>query len=264
MSNAPAAASALEVLALLSRHTEPLPAATIGAQLGLPRSSTYHLLTVLQQHGYVAHLPEEHRYGLGVAAFELGSAYSRQAPLQRLARPILTRLVDETRHNGHFAVLHGNDVVYLLEERAPHRASLVTDVGVRLPAQLTASGLALLAALPAAQVRALYPSRAAFVLRHGTGPSTPSQLRTLLTHVRRQGYADEHGTVTPDFASVAAAARDRTGYPTAAFALTYEDRLVDAAAEAALGEAVLGAATALSRRIGGSGAAVGGRMTGDR
>ena len=123
---------------------------------------------MLQDHGYVVHLPEERRYGLGVAAFE-GSAYSRQAPLQRLARPILTRLVDETRHNAHFALLHGNDVLYLVEERAPRRPSLVSDVGVRLPAQLTASGLALLAALPAAQVRALYPSRSSFVLRHGRG-----------------------------------------------------------------------------------------------
>ena len=42
------------------------------------------------------HLPEERRYGLGVAAFELGSAYTRQEPLQRIARPVLARLVDAT------------------------------------------------------------------------------------------------------------------------------------------------------------------------
>src|SRR4029453_16494276 len=86
MSNAPAAGQALDVLGLVSRHTEPMPAAAIAQRLGLPRSSTYHLLGVLQEHGYVVHFPEERRYGLGVAAFELGSAYSRQAPLQRLAR----------------------------------------------------------------------------------------------------------------------------------------------------------------------------------
>ena len=41
----------------------------------------------------------------------------------------------------------------------PGRPPLVTDVGVRLPAHLTASGRAILAPLPAAQVRALYPDR---------------------------------------------------------------------------------------------------------
>ena len=110
----------------------------------------------MAEEGFVTHLPEERRYGLGVAAFEIGSAYSRQEPLQRLARPLMARLVD-VRHTAHLAVLHGREVLYVVEERAPGRP-LVTDVGVRLPAQLAASGRAMLAALPAAQVRALFPS----------------------------------------------------------------------------------------------------------
>ena len=249
MTNARSAGAALEVLGLLSRHSEPLPAAAIGRELDLPRSSTYHLLAVLQAHGYVAHYPEERRYGLGVAAFELGSAYSRQAPLQRLARPLLTRLVDEVRHNAHFAVLHGNDVLYLVEERAPRRASLVSDVGVRLPAHLTASGLAMLAALPAAQVRALYPSATALVRRHDSGPASLRQLRALLTGVRARGYAVEEGTVTPGFASVAAAVLDHAGYPAAAFAVTYGSADVTGDGETRLAAAVTAAANALSRRI---------------
>ncbi len=252
MTNAPAASQALQVLGLLSRHTEPLPAVAIARQLGLPRSSTYHLLGVLQEHGFVVHLPEERRFGLGVAAFELGSAYSRQAPLQRLARPVLTRLVDETRHNAHFAVLHGADVLYLVEERAPRRPSLVTDVGVRLPAHLTASGLAMLAALPAAQVRALYPARDALVQRHGAGPTSLTQLRSTLTGVRTRGYAVEQGTVTPEFSSVAAAVLDHVGHPVAAVALTFEGSRVEADELARLVTAVRSSADMLSRRIGGT------------
>ncbi len=250
MTNVPAAAQALAVLGLLSRHTEPMPAAAIARGLGIPRSSTYHLLEVLREHGFVVHLREERRFGLGVAAFELGSAYSRQAPLQRLARPILTRLVDETRHNAHFAVLHGTDVLYLVEERAPRRPSLVTDVGVRLPAQLTASGLAMLAELPAAQVRALYPSRDAFVQRHGLGPRSLTELRAVLGRHRARGYAVEEGTVTPDFSSVAAAVLDHSGHPVASFAVTYRGGQVDDVERAAIVEAVRASATELSGRIG--------------
>ncbi|HQV92155.1 MAG TPA: helix-turn-helix domain-containing protein, partial [Phycicoccus sp.] len=140
---APAAASALDILELLAQRGEPVPAATIARTLGLPRSSVYHLLTVLTGRGYVTHLPEEHRYGLGVAAYELGSAFQRQEGLVRLARRALDRLVDTTGHNAHLAVLHGTDVLYVIEQRAPRRPTLVTDVGVRLPATLTATGLAL-------------------------------------------------------------------------------------------------------------------------
>ena len=120
--------------------------------------------------GFVVHLADEHRYGLGVAAFEVGSGYARQAPLQRIARRPLAELVDRTRQSAHLAVLHGGDVLYVLEERAPGRPPLVTDVGVRLPAHLTASGRAVLAHLPAAQVRALVPA-AGGVRRPGTAPA---------------------------------------------------------------------------------------------
>ena len=109
----------------------------------------------------------------------------------------------------------------MVEERATGRPSLVTDVGVRLPAQLTASGRAMLAALPAAQVRALFPDRGTFVLRHAAGPDSPSALRRLLVDVRARGYATEDGEITPGFASVATAVLDHAGHPAAGLAVTY-------------------------------------------
>jgi DNA-binding IclR family transcriptional regulator len=221
VTNAPAAAQALRVLRHVAAQAGPVPAAVIARDLGLPRSSTYQLLAVLVAEGFVVHLPEERRYGLGVSAFELGSAYSRQAPLARLARSPLARLVDDLGHNAHLAVLHGREVLYLVEERAPGRPPLVTDVGVRLPAHLTASGRAVLAALTRAQVRALFPDRSAFVDRTGLGPSSPGQLRQVLEQVRARGFAVEDGEVTPGFASVASAVLDHTGHPVAGVAVTF-------------------------------------------
>ena len=249
MANAPAASQALAVLRLLARHTEPVPASAIARGLGLPRSSAYHLLTVLCDQGFVVHLADERRYGLGVAAFELGSAYTRQAPLQRLARQLLVQLVDATRHNAHLAVLHGRDVLYVIEERAPGRPPLVTDVGVRLPSQLTASGLAMLAYVPPQQVRALFPSHDAFVQRHGVGTTTLPGLRAVLSRVRRDGFAVEDGTVTPDFASVAAPVLDHTGHPVAGIAVTYPAAEVTTDQRQAIVEQVVRTATDLTRRV---------------
>ena len=180
MAVVPAAAQVLAVLRYLSQQSGPVPAAAIARDVELPRSTTYHLLHTLIRDGFVVHLPEERRYGLGLSAYELGSSYTRQTPLQRLARVPLTALVDRCGHNAHLAVLHGREVVYLLEERAPGRPPLVTDVGVRLPAPLTASGRAMLAELPEAQIRALFPDPSAFVLRNEVGPASAIELRALL------------------------------------------------------------------------------------
>ena len=197
MSQVPAATRALRVLRFLATQADPVPLDRIVRACDLPRSTAYHLLNTMIDEGFVVHLPDEHRYGLGVAAFEVGSGFTRQEPLARLARRPLAELVDRTGHGAHLAVLHGRDVLYVIEERAPGRPPLVTDVGVRLPAHLTASGRAILAALPASQVRALYPDRGAFVDRHGKGPTSLSALRTILTETRQGGHATEDGEVTP-------------------------------------------------------------------
>lgn len=246
----PAARAAVRVLSFLAAQAGPSPAATIARSLGLPRSTVYHLLSVLVDEGFVTHLPEERRYGLGVAALGLGSAYSRQAPLTRLARPVVTRLVDVTGQSAHLAVLHGRDVLYLVEERAPGRPALVTDVDVRLPSHLTASGRAVLAGLPSAQVRALFPDAAAFVDRTGAGPRDLRGLQRVLREVRARGHASEDGEITPGLASVARAAVDHTGRPVAGIAVTFAAADVDADARAGLVAAVGRAAADLSRRLG--------------
>ena len=246
MGQVPAATRTLRVLRFLASQPEPTSLDRIMRACGLARSTAYHLLRAMIEEGFVVHLPDEHRYGLGVAAFEVGSGYTRQEPLQRISRRLLADLADRTGQSAHLAVLHGRDVLYVVEERAPGRPPLVTDVGVRLPAHLTASGRAVLAALPAAQVRALYPDAQAFVDRHGTGPRTLSQLRTLLADTRQRGYAVEEGEVTPGLSSVASPVLDHNAHPVAGVALTFAD-----GETGALADAVRRTAQALSRRLGG-------------
>ncbi|MFM9370075.1 IclR family transcriptional regulator [Streptomyces sp. Da 82-17] len=253
MAPVPAAAQVLAILRYLAGQAGPVPAAAISRDVGVPRSTTYHLLDTLAREGFVVHLPEERRYGLGVGAFELASGYSRQAPFQRLARVPLAKLVDRTGHNAHLAVLHGREVIYVIEERAPGRAPLVTEVGVRLPAHLTASGRAVLAGLSQAQVRALFPDASAFVLRNEVGPGSLTALRQLLVEARRRGYATEDGEVTPGFASVAAAVLDHHAHPVAGVAVTFPAEEVDADEQRRIAAQVSRTAEQLSRRIGGAG-----------
>lgn len=242
------AGGVLRILRFLAAQPHPLPASRIAAAVGLPRSTVYRLLATLRAEGFVVHLADDRAWGLGVTAYEVGSGYTRQAPLQRLARQSMARLVDTVGESAHLAVLYGRDVVYVIEERATGRPSLVTDVGVRLPAHLTASGRAMLAALPPAQVRALFPDRSAFVHRADAGPATPSALRAVLAETRQRGHAREDGEITPGFASVAAAVLDHNGHPVASVAVTYPgDTLVD---PDDLARPVISTAAALSRRLG--------------
>lgn len=250
----PALRRGLAVLRLLASHAGPMTATAVAGELGLPRSTTYHLLGELAAAGFVTHLPEDRRYGLGVAAFELGSAYLRHDPLERLARPLLTRLVRRVGRTSHLGVLHGNETLYLLREQPDRPQPLVTDVGVRLPAHLPASGRAMLGRLPAAQVRALFPTARGFVRRTDRGPADLPSLRRLLAAERRRGWAVEDGHVTPGYASVAAPVLDHGDRPVAAISVTFRHDCPDLGGCGRdwpdLAAEVRAAATELSGRIG--------------
>ncbi|MDQ1484920.1 MAG: hypothetical protein QOJ62_613 [Actinomycetota bacterium] len=252
MSKVPALTRGIALLRVLAAHPGPVPAAVLARELRLPRSTAYHLLSVLESEGLVVHLPEAMAYGLGVSAFELGSAYLRNDPLERLARPLLARLVDQTGHTVHLGVLHGRETLYLLKEQPRRPVSLVTEVGVRLPAHLTAVGRSMLATLPRAQVRALFPTRDAFVDRTGRGPRTPIELRDLLARERARGWADEDGHVMAGIASVAACVMSYAHRPAAAVGCTFPSASIASDAERAeLAVVVKTVAERITKRIAG-------------
>lgn len=261
----PALRRGLHVLHLLASRPSPLSASAVARELGIARSSAYEILGELVAAGFAVHLPDVRRWGLGVSSFEIGSAYLRHEPLERVGRPVVRRLaaaaadLDPTvGATAHLGVLHGGQMLYLLKDRrGPFGPTLVTDVGVRLPAPLTATGLSLLAGLPATQIRALFPGPDSFVLRTGRGPSTPAGLRSTLAGVVRRGWAVERGLVTAGTASVAAAALDHRGHPLAAVGVTVqhdcEDPDSDDGMQGLAGYAplVLASAAALGAAVGG-------------
>ena len=170
-STSPAVGRALDVLLYLAGRPGPVSGAAIMRDLDIPRSSAYHLLEVLTERGFVVYLADQRTYGLGVSAFEVGSAYLRHGPLEMWARPVLKQLVAQVHETSHLGILHGSET--LSASRAPDGCTHgrhTHGIGVRMPAHLTASGRAILAHLPAAQVRALFPSNRAFVNRTGRRP----------------------------------------------------------------------------------------------
>ncbi len=210
----------LDVLELLARSARPVPTMTIARECGIPKSSTHHLLNVMRDRNFVTYYEAERAWGLGVAVFETGSAYLRSGPLQRLGRHLLAELTERTGATSHLAILHGTEVLYIDKEQPSGTVALVTEIGVRLPAHLTAVGMAILAELPEAQVRALYAHQP-LVRRTGRGPSSVEELLESLDAVHRAGHALDDQMVTPGIACLAAPVFGHDGLPVAAMGVTY-------------------------------------------
>ena len=254
MANASAATRALGVLRIMAKSAGPVTATALAQRLELPRSSMYHLLKAMELEGYVLHYTEDSRWGLGISAFELGQAYLRHDPLERLARPILAKLVHEVERKlpviGHLAILHGTETLYLLRELPRRQINAVTEVGVRLPAHLTASGRAMLAQLPTAQVRALYGNQIELINRTGLGPRNVGELTVALKAEKAAGNSREDGFISAGLSGISVAVRDHLDFPVAALNLTFKTEQASDDLRDRMTQALSAAAHQLSRNLG--------------
>ena len=252
MPEVPAARNALRILKLLAQRSGPVPAAVLARELTIPRSTLYQLAKAMMDEGFLLHYPEDRAYGLSDLVVEMGSSSLQTDRLGRMARPLLERLVVQAALPvvAHLAVLSASEVTYVDKVAVPRAPTTVSNIGVRLPAHLTATGRAMLAGLSNVQIRALYPSRDSLVRRAGPGPQTLAALDRLLGEVRARGWASEDGDVMGGYSSVGAAAVDRNGHPVAAIGLTYRSVLPEQTATD-LGPLVVAAAGALSARMAG-------------
>lgn len=177
-----------------------------------PRSTIHSVLSELEAQSCVTYDPVGRTWSLGVRLLQLGTAFLRGQPIEVIGRPRLLDLAERTGCTAHIAILDGGDVVYLAKEH-PQSGSpvrLVTEVGIRLPAHLTAVGQAMLAALPMARVRDLFRD-VKLPLRTGSGASDLDELMSRLNEVQALGYAEEIGQTTTGVACTAAAVFDASG-----------------------------------------------------
>ena len=243
---------ALDILTYLAHRTGTVEASAIARDLGLPRSSTYHLLTVLTERGFAVYVPEARGYTLGAAAYYLASSYTVHEQLERLARPVLQGLAARLGIVVHLGILRGNNTLYLLKEHplrdAELEPSLVTAVGVLLPAHLTANGRAILAQLGEAGVRALYARPGDFVSRTGRGPRSLAELLAELAVERERGWSEEIELVTAGLRSAGAAVFDLHGQPVAALSCTWRSRVPLRDSDAVVA-ALRPAASEITRRL---------------
>ena len=240
----------LDVLDLLARRGVPMATMDISEALSLPKSTTHHLLNVMRERRFVSYWPDQRAWTLGVSAFEVGASYMRSGPLHRAGQRYMLALTNATNETSHLAVLQGTDVIYL-DKREPLTPGvrLVTEVGSRLPAHLTAVGRAILSRLDPEQLIAVYdgynwPSRT------GTGPASLDELRPVLETVRQNGYAHEQGTTTSGIDCIASPVMTRDGRAVAALGVAYMSTTKTAEQAHEIARAVVATAAEFSSSFG--------------
>lgn len=120
-----------------------LTAAQVGTRTGLARTVARRHLLTLAHLGYVA--SDGKLFWLTPGVLRLGQSYIESARLPRIAQPFLQRITAGTSETAFLSVLDGGDIVYLARNGSNMYMNTGYVVGARVQAQVTASGLLLLA-----------------------------------------------------------------------------------------------------------------------
>ncbi len=136
---------ALSILELLSLSEGPMALGEVATRLKLPKSSALSLLRALVAGDFCV-TDGKGLYALGIHTFEVGAGYLRSMTPVRSVTPELEWLTQVLAMTSHFAVLQGDEVIYLAKhDPAALGLKLASSLGARVPAAVTAVGKAQLA-----------------------------------------------------------------------------------------------------------------------
>lgn len=143
----PALTRAIEILNLISR-IGPCSAATIIAELGIPKSTVYLLLGELKKQRFIS-MDNQDNYCLWTKLVELAGQALSKMDLRELARPRLTRLMDECGLLCHLGIIDQGNAYYILKIESPATISVRSHEGKSLSLYRSGIGKCLLAWQPA-------------------------------------------------------------------------------------------------------------------
>lgn len=187
-----------------SRGRRGMRIADVVSVSGLPMSTCFRMLQRLELEGLVVRDAMTRKYHLGPLLYELGLLAQPPFRLADLCEQAMQAIADETQ-----------DTVYLSERRGvesictsrvlgdyPIKA-LTLDVGIRRPMGVGAGGLAILSALPEAEVAQIVEANDARYARFGT--FEPGFVQRAVAETQAQGYAFLDSAATPGTAAVGVA-----------------------------------------------------------
>lgn len=199
----------MRLVEALASAPAPLPLARLSERTGLDKATARRFALALTDLGY-AERDAGGRYRLTERLGDLIEAKRRPQRLAASAREALRALAAETGMAVSVSRLRGREVEYALREPRGQVRGVLLEEGARLPAHATAIGKVLLAEMPPAEIRRLYPRERLPALTARTIASR-TLLEGALQEIRRQGWALSDGELEDGLRAAAVPVRSADG-----------------------------------------------------
>lgn len=193
--------------------------ADLAARVGLERPTAYRILQRLSVEGLVTQDPATRGYVLGPLLYELGLAAKPPLQLHSIATEATMKLAQDSGDTVYAIVRTGLDSLCIDRQEGDYPVkALMMNTGRRRPLGIGAGSLALLAALPSAEVVKVLQANA--VRLRAAGEIKLDELANEVEHYRQQGYALRAAIEAPEILSLSLAVCNAYGTPVLALSIS--------------------------------------------
>jgi IclR family pca regulon transcriptional regulator len=176
----------LRVLRSFSKDQSRMTLSEVARATELSPAVARRCLITLLELGYVGKV--DNLFFLKPKVLELSTPFVESFNIDNIIRPPLQQLRDQTGDSASFAVLSGNEILYITHVSTYRVIRTQAATGTRFPALATSLGRAILSALPEGELDAFlykYPLKATTKFT----TTDPASLRAAIKQARSDGFA---------------------------------------------------------------------------
>lgn len=240
-----------KALGLLDVFTQAAPvwsAEDLMRYSGASPATCYRYIKTLHKAGLLARVANG-SYTLGPRVLELDRIARQCDPVYIAGGPVIKRLAERTRFSALLCILYSGKVMCVREALAPGAPPELFSRGQSRPLFSGATAKAILAWLPAHQLRAIFAKHRKSLAVAGLGADWDS-FRKALRQIRQDGYSLTTGEFNPGITAIAAPLFNRAGDVLGSLAVAAAAEKVQPAKFRLLAKDVVAAAQEATDRIG--------------
>lgn len=222
----------------------------LAEEMGQSPATVYRILVTLEGRGLVEFDAEDQTWHIGPRAFVIGARFLHRTSLVDRARPIMRRLMEATGETANLGMEQEGAVLFLSQVETHATIRAFFPPGTLSPMHASGIGKALLAQMDAERLERLL-AQGRLEAFTGQTITDPGQLRADLAQIRARGFAIDNEEKNAGMRCIAAPVFDMNGEAVAGISVSGPTSRVDMSGIAALSRAVMDAAEALTRAIGG-------------
>ena len=177
----------LDILEAIKDSHSGVGLADLARALDIPKPTAYRIMTTLEDRGYLHRTGAGH-YQISRKLTEFQRGLTDEQLLNRIAHPVMQKLVESCEETINLGVLEAGEVVVINTIESPQGIRMSSKIGNRRYPHSTALGKVLLSGLPEREVERVIRLKGLPKLTPTT-LTTVTALRAELQKIREKGYA---------------------------------------------------------------------------